>query len=352
MTNKEKYKKAFNVLASSEPISLEVNAMKNKKRKLSGNIAAAVAICVLLAGGGTGVYAAAKYLGVKDFADRSGMKLPETATEEIQKDIDVTQSENNTIFESSVKEALCDSESIMLVYEVHAKEANQYLFVPEDALPTDSVQDIGYAEDKSIGDYAAEKNLTIVYIGGGISNRDELGIAEASMDFVSAGDDVMDVFVHCGVTETAQTRDVNVVATGRIDGQEDVMSLESTFQLQDMSTTTTTEYACGENMSQGDFYEIQKAQVVQTDIGTYVDIYYRNDRLGNPDDGLTFSVVDRDGNELQSMGGSGEEVVDNDDCKIRCMLEKCEIGETLYIKAFDCNEKNVYGIFELHMVEE
>ena len=35
MTNKEKYKKAFDVLASSEQISLEVENMANKKRKKS-----------------------------------------------------------------------------------------------------------------------------------------------------------------------------------------------------------------------------------------------------------------------------------------------------------------------------
>ena len=32
MTNKENYKRVFNVLAASNPISLEVNAMKNKKK--------------------------------------------------------------------------------------------------------------------------------------------------------------------------------------------------------------------------------------------------------------------------------------------------------------------------------
>ena len=35
MTNKEKYKKAFDVLASSETISLEADNMMNKKQKKS-----------------------------------------------------------------------------------------------------------------------------------------------------------------------------------------------------------------------------------------------------------------------------------------------------------------------------
>ena len=63
MTNREKYKKAFDVLAASEKIFLEVNQMKNKKQKSNDkrSIAAAVAVLVLVAAAGSGVYAAARY---------------------------------------------------------------------------------------------------------------------------------------------------------------------------------------------------------------------------------------------------------------------------------------------------
>ncbi len=348
MTNKENYKRVFNVLATSNPISLEVNAMKNKKKNLSGKIIAACACCVLLACAGTGVYATAKHFGILDFTKQSGIELPENAADEIKTDIDVTQKENNTIYECSIKEALCDSESIMLVYEVHAKESNKYLFIPEDAMPEDSMKSWGYTEDKTIQEYATEKNLTIVNIGGGILNRDELGIAEASMDFVSVEDDVMDIFIHCGVTEPAKTRDIKVIATGHPSGDNNIMRLESTFSLQDMSTTSSTLYTCNENTFQGTFFKIEKAEVIQTDLGTYVDIYYSNDNAENPDDGLTFNIVDQSGNELTSIGGSGIEALGNNQYKLRCMLVKCKIGETLYIKSSDCYEKNVYGISKLN----
>lgn len=77
MTNKEKYKKVFDVLASSEQISLEVEQLKNNKnknRRFGGfgefgefgmrKVAAAMAICLLLAVSGTGVYAAVSYYGI------------------------------------------------------------------------------------------------------------------------------------------------------------------------------------------------------------------------------------------------------------------------------------------------
>lgn len=59
MTNKEKYKQAFSVLHTSDEFSLEVQKMAIEKRnKKKGMIAAAIAACVLLAGGTGTVYAA------------------------------------------------------------------------------------------------------------------------------------------------------------------------------------------------------------------------------------------------------------------------------------------------------
>ena len=56
MTNKEKYKKAFDVLAASEKISLEVDQMKNKKQKSNykKSVAAAVAALVFVTAAGSG----------------------------------------------------------------------------------------------------------------------------------------------------------------------------------------------------------------------------------------------------------------------------------------------------------
>ena len=66
MTNREKYKKAFDVLAASEKISLEVDQMENKKQKSNykRTIAAAIAVLVLVTAAGSGVYAAARHCGL------------------------------------------------------------------------------------------------------------------------------------------------------------------------------------------------------------------------------------------------------------------------------------------------
>lgn len=59
MSNHKKYKQAFSTLHASDSFSLEVEKMAMMKRKqLFKNVAAAVAICVLLVGAGGTAYAA------------------------------------------------------------------------------------------------------------------------------------------------------------------------------------------------------------------------------------------------------------------------------------------------------
>lgn len=59
MSNQEKYKQAFSALHASDDFSLEVENMTViRKKQLFKNIAAAIAVCLLLVGVGTTAYAA------------------------------------------------------------------------------------------------------------------------------------------------------------------------------------------------------------------------------------------------------------------------------------------------------
>lgn len=355
MTNKERYKKAFDVLASSEQIYLEVNQMKktrNKKYSMK-RVAVVAVICIALLGAGTAVYAAVKYYGILDFTNsRTYKEVPEEAVSQIQTNIETTQGDNDTIFNCTVREALCDSQSITLIYEVSAIDRDKYLFVPEDALPEDLMSNWSSIADKTAQEYASENNLTIVNIGGGIMNREDLGIASISMDFFSGANDVMNIYVYAyyDIAESHKTMNIDVVATGRISNSEDVMKLESSFVLQDMSTTTTSIYLSGEETPQEGFFKIEKAEVIQTDLGTYVDVFYTNENGKNPEDGLTFRIVDQLGNDYVSFGGgSSVDWIEGNHYKERCILNKSDIGDILSIEAFDCFEKNVYGVTKLYI---
>ncbi len=347
--NKEKYKKAFDVLAASENLSLEGMQMNSKKEKRSNGrkIAAAAAAFAVIIMAGTGVHAAMRHWGILNFTDDLVYEVPGDAVPQIQTEVETTPKKNDTAFECTVREALCDSQTITIVYEVAAKETGQYLLVPTDALPEDQMSDWSDASDLTAQEYAAEKGLKIVNIGGGIMNSDELGIASQAMDFRSVSDDVMDVFVTCARSREGKSIDVEFVATARVAGAEEALRIEQGFTLQDLSTTTTAEYVCSGENSVGTYFAIERAEVIQTDLGTYVDVYYSDEKGMDPENGLTFRIVDGAGNEYDSTGGSGVETLSEGKYKQRCMLNRCEIGDSLYIEAFDCYEKDVYGVTEL-----
>lgn len=353
MTNKEKYKKVFDVLAASENLSLEGMQMNSKKEKRRNGrkIAAAAAVLAVIAAAGTGVHAAMHHWGILNFADHLVYEVPQEAASQIQTEVETTPKKNDTAFDCTVREALCDSQTITIVYEVAAKETGQYLLVPTDALPEDQMSNWSNASGRTAQEYAAEKGLTIVNVGGGISNSEELGIASQAMDFRSVSDDVMDVFVTCARSEEGKNIDVELVATAFVAGSETALRMEQSFTLQDLSTTTTAEYVCNEENSVGTYFAIERAEVIQTDLGTYVDVYYSDDKGMDFENGLTFRIVDESGNEYDSTGGSGVEPLGEGRYKQRCMLNKCEIGDRLYIEAFDCFEKNVYGVMELSRKE-
>lgn len=125
------------------------------------------------------------------------------------------------------------------------------------------------------------------------------------------------------------------------------MRLETSFELQDLSTTATTLYLCENDVSENQFFEIEKAEVIQTDLGTYVDIYYSNERGDDLDNGLCFRIVDADGKEYDTVGSSGTEYLASGKYKQRCKLAKCKFDEKIFVEAFDCFTKEVYGMTEL-----
>jgi hypothetical protein len=355
MTNKEKYKKTFDKLASSEMISLEVSDMKKQNKKHTGwNRASAAAIALFcLISIGSVAYAAGKYFGILDFSDHLQEKVPAEATNLIDTNLDqtVTDETDGAIMDCTVKEALCDSETITIVYEVSAKESEKYLFIPEDALPEDDMSEWSDITGKTAADYAAEKGLELVNIGGGIVNRDELGIIESSMVFRSAEDDVMNIYVRSGKESSVEAVDVTCMATAAIRTQEattdNIMRKTIHFTLENMADTTRISYIPQSGASADEKYTIEKAEVIQTDLGTYIDVFYTNRHDDVLDEGLCFRLLDDNGQACEFIGGSGIERQENGTYKERIIMNKIDLENTIMLEAYDCYEKTVYGKTEL-----
>jgi hypothetical protein len=81
-------------------------------------------------------------------------------------------------------------------------------------------------------------------------------------------------------------------------------------------------------------------------------VYYTDENGWDSENGLTFRIVNSSGEKYDSNGGSGVKYLSEQHYVVRCILNKCEIGDTLYIEAFDCYEKNVYGVTKLQAGSE
>ncbi|MCM1258460.1 MAG: hypothetical protein NC307_11480 [Roseburia sp.] len=314
-----------------------------RRNRHTGKWAAAAAVMALVLVGTT-TYAATTYFGLWDFMEWRGGSMPKEAKELVVKD--VPQSEEPVtekgVASYQVKEAMCDSESIYIVIEASATEPGKYLFVPEDAITgEDPMSDWGVDSAMTAAEYADSKGLTPVHIGGGISNTKELGIGSCALDFRSVSDDVMDIMISGAKTQDGKTLDVICQGTAWEDGVDidGVMRTEITFTLNDTSSSEKLCYVPEIGVIPGTDARVELAEVIQTEVGTYIEITYYED---DPDfsSGLTFRLPEETGAHLTS---GGTESIGEGKWKAALNLDKIELGESFSLEAFDCYEKNVFG---------
>lgn len=332
-----------------------------KSGRISGGMSVLKAAALVLAAVtllGTGAYAAGKHFGILDFLRGNGNEsaMPPVEAEELIVPVAEEEQEKTEITEGmaadyTVKEAMCDSESIYVVLEAKAKERGRYLFVPEDAIAEDPVRDFGIDSDMSVSEYAADKNLEIMHVNAGIQNMDELGIAVSTIYFQWVEDDVMDIMVECGKTMKEQTLDV--VCTGilrdeSMTSMEDILRTEIRFSLTDISASEAVVYApAGTAQIPGSSGVIEKAEVVQTKLGTYLEILYKDDSE-DWNGGLSFRLAgDAPEKEHRIRMASGTELLSEGEYFWKLSLEKMEFGDSILLEAYDVETKEVYGTIEL-----
>ncbi len=339
----------------------EYGNRKRKGKRTSGGMAvlkAAAFVLISVTVIGSGVYAAEKYFGILDFLRGNGNAGVDLSVEAEDLIVPVTEQEqeketpvDGMPVEYTVKEAMCDSDSIYVVLEARAKETGRYFLVPEDASEEeDPVRDWGIDGDMSAAEYAASKGLEIKHVNAGIVNTDELGIAASAIYFQSVSDDVMDIMIESGKTEKGKTFDV--VCTGilwdkTMVNMEDILRTEIRFTLTDISDAAATAYMpSGTAQIPGTGAVIEKAEVTQTKLGTYLEILYR-DADGDINTAPSFRLAGSNGEEHRIRMGSGTEILENGEYFWRLSMEKVELGVSITLEAYNAETKEVYGTFEL-----
>ena len=313
----------------------------NIRRGFFKSQVAAAVVAAVLVGGGM-VYAAVAHFGLLDFTKNSPEKIPQEAEQFIEKEItSVSDGTENDLYECTVREALCDSETIMIVYEVSAKENGKYLFIPEDAMPGDNMSGWANYSNQVASEYANANNLTIVNIGGGITNREALGITEETLRFQSVSDDVMDIYVRCGKESDVSNIDVECTATAyfqNASNMDDIIRKTLTFTLENKTNANVIYYQPGKSNGEIDI-PIADVQIIQTELGTYIDVTYDVEDMRSID----FALRIKEGEKTLDTRGGGVEVRGDGRLGGQYILDRQEIGDTLTFEAFNIEEGTTLG---------
>lgn len=331
----------------------EATVRFKKRKKIKSRILLVLAAAMLM---GASAYAGERYFGISEFLSKYGenaKKLSGQAETMVETQINRVQ-QGYSIVDYEVKEAMCDAGSIYAVVEVTAKERGKYLLVDTIAMMEDPVRNIGIESDMTIGEYAASKDLTVVYVGVNFDFSSDMGVSSASVDFQSVEDDVMKVFVSAVKSNDDKNMTVSCVGTIRLPDArtvEDIMRTEFCFQLQDKSIAQSYSFVpvqgSGQEAADGRIL-LNSVEIQVTDLQTYVYINYTPKK---DIEGIEFAITDEDGMVWES-GFGYDQHPDPEDPKqsvVTLTYAKREIPEKLYLAVSDCLTELAYEPISLEM---
>ena len=353
---------------------------KRKSRRKNWKRSLMLIFAAVLTFGAT-VFAAEKYMGISSFFQEVGNKMPEEVQALIEKD-PVQQEDGDSILTYTVKEALCDKNSVQVVVEATAKERGKYFLVGQDAMDEDSVKNLGIESDKTIGEYAAEKGLIIVKVGASFDFDSDLGIETAMSDYRSQEDDVIDFYSSAVKTNESENLTVSCIGTAMLPGAksvDDVMRTNITFQLEDKSQERSVTYvpeaeednfetaaesnagevdAGEENSSStqkisnsnttdagvitaGGKIKVIYADIEETEMGDYATIHYI---LLKESDSFSLDVTDSNGNvwQISDLGGYAPRAEVGKEAIWQINYQKTDLPDEIGIRVYDPETGTAY----------
>lgn len=375
-TNKKYYKRVYGKVHASDELRervfsmrgnhLEKNQMEGtgqKKEKKSCRRAwrAAAAAVVLAVVVPSGVYAATQHWGIGDFFATTNNTLTKEGAELIEKDVVQTkdrEDKEGMPVDFKVKEALCDRGSVSIVLEakVKEKEKGKYLLVHAGSSPSEPVSNLGINEEKTIGGYAADKGLELLYIDHGFSDRSEFSPSSYTSDAVLEDDETM--YLYLSTEKKSEDNNLNIAVECKTRAYSTILN----FKLQDKSSSRKASYAAKEKIVLKDVKAVvTKVVMEKSDVNTYVNIYYRyqgkteeEEEIEN--DGLLFRIKDTIGEgrydrwEQAVFDAAGGRREGNGLYSCRLAYSGMELPQKCVLEAYDVrnSEKGIiFGEFEL-----
>lgn len=190
-------------------------------KKHSGKILALIVAACMLLGLAITAYAA-NLFSIRELFKTHVWELPEEADSYIHEETVSRQSGEG--WNCEITESLADNATVMVTVAIHG--GDKYIIAPTYDGPDDSVGEIGIFEDKTLGDYAAEKGKTLLFVGASITKVGDMEGINGSQRMESISDNEM--LILSKTSQTVDTSNPNAVITvyAREDGKEEVERIE------------------------------------------------------------------------------------------------------------------------------
>lgn len=176
---------------------------------------------------------AVNLFGIRELFKTPYRELPEEATPYIQEETITAEAEGWTC---EITETLSDNATVMATVVIHG--GDKYVIAPTYDSPDDSVFEIGISEDKTLGEYAAEKGKTLLFVGASITKVGDIEGINGSQRMENIADNEMVILTQ--TEQTVDTSNPNAVCLvyAREDGKNDVERIELPFTLNTAPTVS------------------------------------------------------------------------------------------------------------------
>lgn len=275
---------------------------------------------------------AVNLFGIRELFQTQFRELPASAETYIQQETVAGTAEEG--WSCEITESLADNATVMATVAIHG--GSKYIIAPTYASAGDPVSEIGLSGNQTLGEYAAEKGKTLLFVGASIKKIGDQESINGSQRMQSLSDSEMIILT--STEETVSTGNPNAVCQvyALEDGSDDVQRIVLPFTLNAAPVIGDEIIYHPINPDAIPGMTVGDMTVVQTALGynlrmpetiTNLEQYFEVKRLAI--DGITFP---------QGYGGS-----EGEDGNMYFEARMCQgtLDDTLVIHYFDWNEEPI-----------
>ena len=182
---------------------------------------------------------AANLFGIREMFRTPYRELPEAVEPYIQQHTEAaesyipqnTEATREENWSARVTESLCDGTKILVTVTISG--GDQYIVVPTDAMPNDTVGWIGLSGDQTLESYAQSQGKKLLLVGATLRRSEGLGIFVESQKFENSSPSEMHILVEADRTSSDPAGDAVCQVYALEAGSEAVERLELPFTLEE-----------------------------------------------------------------------------------------------------------------------